>query len=150
VVNLALLLAVAIGMVWYRAVPNLNPGKEAASIQNALPVTATNALARLGKPIRVFNYYDYGGYLVWRLFPEGGRVFIDGRVEVYGPSIFADYLRVNNLAAAWPDVIERARPDAIVLPSSHPLVRLLQQDPEWQQFSHDGVATVFTRVGFAP
>jgi hypothetical protein len=150
VMNLALLLAVAIGMVWYRAVPNLNPGKEAASIQNALPVTATNALARLGKPIRVFNYYDYGGYLVWRLFPEGGRVFIDGRVEVYGPSIFADYLRVNNLAAAWPDVIERARPDAIVLPSSHPLVRLLQQDPEWQQFSHDGVATVFTRVGFAP
>jgi hypothetical protein len=137
-------------MVVYRALPNLQPTNEATAISATLPVQATDALLRLGRPVRVFNYYDYGGYLVWRLFPSGGRVYIDGRVEVYGTRVFADYLQVNYLGEGWPSVIARARPDAIMLPTGHPLVRLLQQDAEWQQFSRDPVSTVFTRVGFAP
>jgi hypothetical protein len=150
VINLALLIVVGAGMIAYRALPNLRPGGEAAAIQAALPVQATDALQRLGGPVRVFNYYDYGGYLVWRLFPGGSRVFIDGRVEVYGPAVFSDYLRVSYLASGWQDVLARSHPDAIVLPTAHPLVGILQQDPQWKRLSQDGVATVFTRVGFAP
>ena len=104
----------------------------------------------MGAPLRVFNYYDYGGYLVWRLFPGGGRVFIDGRVEVYGPEVFSRYLRVSYLATGWQDVLVQSHPDAIVLPSGHPLVGILQQDQQWKLLSRDGVATVFARVGFAP
>ena len=149
-INLALLLAVGTGMVAYRALPNLQPETEAADISGTLPVHATNALASLGRPLHIFNYYDYGGYLVWRLFPSGGRVYIDGRVEVYGTRIFANYLQVNYVGDGWRSVIAQARPDAILLPIGHPLVRLLQQDAEWQQFSRDPVSTVFIRVGFAP
>ena len=98
----------------------------------------------------VFNYYDYGGYLAWMLYPHGGRVFIDGRVEVYGSAIFGNYLRVNYLAGGWPSVIAGIEPDAIIMPSSHPLIGLLKQDPGWHEFHRDGVATVFTRVGFGP
>jgi hypothetical protein len=148
--NLALLVALAVGMVGYRALPNLRSEAEASSIGQTLPVQATDALLRLGRPVRVFNYYDYGGYVIWRLVPGGSRVFIDGRVEVYGSRIFGDYLRVNYLGDDWPVVIQRAHPDAIMLPNGHPLVRLLRQDAEWQQFTRDRVATVFTRVGFAP
>jgi hypothetical protein len=148
--NLALLVVLAVGMVGYRALPNLRSQTEASSISQVLPVQATDALVRLGRPVRVFNYYDYGGYLIWRLVPGGSRVFIDGRVEVYGSRIFGDYLRVNYLGDDWRVVLQRAQPDAIMLPNGHPLVRLLQQDAEWQQFTRDRVATVFTRVGFAP
>jgi hypothetical protein len=149
-INLAILIVVGAGMIAYRAAPNLQPATEAAAISAALPVQATDALSRMGRPLRVFNYYDYGGYLAWRLFPDGGRVFIDGRVEVYGPEIFSRYLRVSYLASGWQDVLTQAHPDAIVLPSGHPLVGILGQDHEWTVLSHDGVATVFTRVGFAP
>jgi hypothetical protein len=137
-------------MLAYRALPNLRPANESPVIGQSEPVHATERLLAIGRPLLVFNYYDYGGYLVWRLFPSGGRVFIDGRVEVYGSRLFADYLRVNYLGDGWPSVLEKAAPDAIMLPNGHPLVRLLQQDAEWQQFTRDGVATVFTRVGFAP
>ena len=150
VVNLVLLVAVTAGMLEYRALPNLQPVTEANDIRVVLPVDATAALAQLGRPMRIFNYYDYGGYLVWRLYPAGGRVFIDGRVEVYGSRIFSEYLQVSYLAEGWPAVIERANPDAIVVPSAHPLVGLLQRDPTWQILTQDRVATVFTRVGFAP
>ncbi|HET9847572.1 MAG TPA: hypothetical protein VFR68_03315 [Candidatus Dormibacteraeota bacterium] len=149
-VNLVVLLVVGAGMVGDRAMPNLQPATEAAAISGALPVHVSDALASLGRPVRVFNYYDYGGYLVWRLFPSGGRVYIDGRVEVYGTRIFANYLQVNYVGDGWRSVIAQARPDAILLPTGHPLVRLLQQDAEWQQFSRDPVSTVFIRVGFAP
>jgi len=149
-INLVLLIVVAIGMIGYRAVPNLRPAAEAASIKASLPVQAADALARTGRPLRVFNYYDYGGYLVWRLQPDGGRVFIDGRVEVYGPEVFSRYLRVSYLAGGWQDVLAEAHPDAVVLPSAHPLSGILGQDSSWRLLGRDEVATVFIRVGFAP
>jgi hypothetical protein len=149
-INLALLIVVGAGMIAYRAVPNLRPASEAAAIKGVLPVGATDALQRTGRPLRVFNYYDYGGYLIWRLYPDGGRVFIDGRVEVYGPQVFSRYLRVSYLSSGWQDVIAQAHPDAIVLPSAHPLTGILGQDSTWSLLSRDDVATVFIRVGFAP
>jgi len=150
VINLVLLIVVGAGMVGYRALPNLQSGRDAQAISAALPVEATDALQALGRPVRVFNYYDYGGYLVWRLFPHGGRVFIDGRVEVYGSQIFSRYLQVSYMTPAWPDVIAQAHPDAIILPNAHPLTGILRQDAAWQVLRQDAVATVFTRVGFAP
>jgi hypothetical protein len=149
-INLALLIVVGAGMIAYRAVPSLRPAAEATAIRGVLPVQAADALQRTGRPVRVFNYYDYGGYLIWRLYPEGGRVFIDGRVEVYGPQVFSQYLRVSYLASGWQDVITQAHPDAIVLPSAHPLTGILAQNPAWSLLSRDDVATVFIRVGFAP
>ena len=149
-VNLVLLIVVGAGMIAYRALPNLRPATETAAISAVLPVQATDALQRTGRALRVFNYYDYGGYLVWRLFPDGGRVFIDGRVEVYGSEVFSEYLRVSYLATGWQEVLVKSHPDAILLPSAHPLVGILQKDADWELLSQDGVATVFTRVGFAP
>ena len=150
VLNLALLVVAVAVMLTYRALPNLRSANEAAAIASVFPVQATNGLQALGKPLRIFNYYDYGGYLLWRLYPQGSRIYIDGRVEVYGSSLFSRYLRVSYLAEGWPSIIADADPDAIVLPSGHPLTALLQQDRAWHLFSQDRVATVFTRVGFAP
>ncbi|MDQ6712721.1 MAG: hypothetical protein M3Z28_05970 [Candidatus Dormibacteraeota bacterium] len=149
-INLVLLIVVAAGMIAYRALPNLRPATQAASIKAVLPVQAADALQRTGRTVRVFNYYDYGGYLVWRLYPDGGRVFIDGRVEVYGSEVFSRYLRVSYLATGWQDVLAQAGLDAIVLPTAHPLTGILGHDPAWSQLSRDEVATVFIRVGFAP
>jgi hypothetical protein len=39
----------------------------------------------------LFNTYEYGGYLIWRLWPQE-RVFIDGRA--LSESIFMDYVRI--------------------------------------------------------
>ena len=39
----------------------------------------------------IFNTYEYGGYLMWRLWPQN-RVFIDGRA--LSESVFLDYARI--------------------------------------------------------
>ena len=141
-INVVILAVVAAGMVGYRAVPNLLPGHEAAAIAAVYPVAGADALQQLGRPFRLLNYYDYGGYLVYRLWPSGSRVFIDGRVEVYGPQVFSDYLAVSYATPAWRDVVRRYQPDAIILPSGHPLVGTLSADPGWTLLSRDPVATV--------
>ena len=148
--NLVLLVVVAVGMIVYRAVPNLQPAAESAALSAAEPVRAVDSLLALDRPLRLFNYYDFGGYALWRLYPAGGRVFIDGRVEVYGPRVFSEYLAVNYLSGAWHEILARYQPDAIMMPTSHPLVTLLAADHDWKQLERDGVATVFTRVGSTP
>ncbi|MEO6796917.1 MAG: hypothetical protein ABI401_15165 [Candidatus Dormibacter sp.] len=150
VLNLALLLAVGGGMIAYRALPSLTPATQQLAVSTTFPVAAVDHLLALDRPVRVFNYYDYGGYALWRLYPGGSRVFIDGRVEVYGPQIFGQYLAVNYLASGWPDVLNRYHPDAILLPSNHPLATLLKQDPNWHLLERDRVATLFTRTGITP
>jgi hypothetical protein len=145
--NLALLLVVGAGMIAYRAVPNIRPAGEQAAIVAAFPVGTTQTLSRLGHPVRIFNYYDYGGYLVWTLYPTHARVFIDGRVEVYGASVFGDYLQINYTAPQWRQVLDRYRPDAVLFPSGHPLVGLLANDPRWRVAATDPVATLLLAAG---
>jgi hypothetical protein len=145
VINAVILVLVAAAMVGYRAVPNLMPAHEAASIAALYPVAGADALLRQGRPLRVLNYYDYGGYLIYRLWPSGSTVFIDGRVEVYGPAVFSDYLTVSYAAPGWRTVVARYQPDAVVLPTWHPLVGVLSADPDWRTLNTDRVATVFLR-----
>jgi hypothetical protein len=142
-INIALLVIVGAGMVAYRALPNLTPSGEAAAIAASLPVGTTVALAAEPRPLRVFNYYDYGGYLVWNLFERGDRVFIDGRVEVYGAGVFRRYLAVNGLAPGWPQVLRQSGAQAVLMPTAHPLTALLAGDPSWHRVASDQVATLF-------
>jgi hypothetical protein len=46
------------------------------------PAAAADVLAARPFPPRLYNHYDDGGYLIWRLYPALG-VFQDGRVQAY-------------------------------------------------------------------
>jgi len=148
-VNALLIIVVAAGMIAYRALPNLTPAGEAGAVAGAFPASGTQALEALGRPLRIFNEYAYGGYLIYQLFPTGSRVFIDGRVEVYGSQLFAQYLSVAYATTEWRSVIERYDPDAIVLPSGHPIVSALESEGAWTVLHRDRVATVFLASGRA-
>src|SRR5438270_3683900 len=83
VLNLALLVVAVAVMIAYRAVPNLRSADEAAAIASVFPVRAADALQAVGKPVRILNYYDYGGYLLLGLYPPGSRIFlpVSGKVS---------------------------------------------------------------------
>jgi hypothetical protein len=55
------------------------------------PTGAAEFLASHGIRERIFNTYEDGGYLIWRLWPQE-RVFIDGRA--LSDSVFLDYARI--------------------------------------------------------
>jgi hypothetical protein len=113
------------------------------------PVGAADFLEKSGIKGRLFHGIDEGGYLLWK-FPAGRRVFIDGRLEVYDPEQFRQFLRI--LAAPdryFPEALAKYDFRVIVLrPYGNvysKMLRYLAARKEWKAVyaAHDGL--VFTR-----
>jgi hypothetical protein len=57
-------------------------------------------------PDPVFNEQGWGGYLIYRWYPER-RVFIDGRIDMYGQEIVREYLQVATVRPEWREVLDK-------------------------------------------
>jgi hypothetical protein len=92
----------------------------------------------------VYNHLNFGGYLIGRLWPQE-RVFIDGRLEVFGESFFQQYQRIND-GSEWAAMIDRYDPNLVIIPhTSLDLLQRLSRDSEWGLVELDGVAAIFLR-----
>jgi hypothetical protein len=66
---------------------------------------------RIGR--RLYNDVRFGGYLIWRRFPDA-RVFIDGRNEIY-PGLLREVFGSLNDSRAWEGFLARLEVDAAFL-----------------------------------
>ena len=118
------------------------------------PENASAFLERENIPGRVFNSYDEGGYLTWRLGPKYPD-YIDGRALPFGPQLFE---RNQQLMATSPDSPEWQREadhygiNAIIVPLSRyngveffPVLRQFCASRSWRPVYLDEVAGVFLR-----
>jgi hypothetical protein len=110
------------------------------------PLRAVSFLTTLHSPGPILNDYDWGGYLIWRLYP-GYRVFIDGRADVYGDALMKDFGDANSLTGNWRGVLERWRIRTVILKTGSPLVTALRTSSDWKPLYSDSQATVMGRVG---
>jgi len=63
---------------------------------------------------RPYHNYEWGGYLIWRLWP-GQKVFIDGRCLVYGDELIRQYLQVKSADDGWRSVLEEWDVNMLIL-----------------------------------
>ncbi len=115
--------------------------------RQAYPVEAVTFIEQknLGGPI--FNRYDWGGYLIWRLYPRE-RVFIDGRSDLYGLTedfVVQEYLKAYTAARDWREPLERYHVRLVLVDPQSPLAVRLDDDVEWSQVYADAQAVVFAR-----
>ncbi len=107
------------------------------------PVQAVRELKKLNVD-RVFNDYDFGGYLI----ASGVAPFIDGRTDVYGKKFFVDHHHASELIE--PDTLFRLldeyRIEATLMRSQSPAARLLDHVDGWKRIYSDEVATIHLRV----
>lgn len=64
----------------------------------AYPEEATDFIIANNLPDNIFNMFNYGSYLIYRVFPKR-KVFLDGRTELYGEDFFKDYLKILDVDA---------------------------------------------------
>ncbi len=108
------------------------------------PKAAIEFLAGEHSLDRIFNCYDWGGYFIWRLYPER-LVFIDGRADVYGDTLFEEYFNTSNGQPNWRETLNKYQINAALIKPDSALASLLRVDPDWRKVYEDKQAVVFAR-----
>ena len=106
------------------------------------PVAAVAELKKYGFS-RVFNDYDFGGYLI----ASGVAPFIDGRTELYGEKFFVDHNNASGLME--PENLFRLLNDhdieATLMRTQSAATKLLDHMDGWQKVYSDDIATIHVR-----
>jgi hypothetical protein len=92
---------------------------------------------------RIFNHYDWGGYLIWRLYP-GTPVFIDGRADLYGKELLDQFAHTYQFAGAWQQTLQNWSIDTVLVPADSALASGLRISPGWTVSYADSQAIVLT------
>jgi hypothetical protein len=128
--------ALAAGTAAYASVHRFEPHLRGT------PVAAVTELKKLNVS-RVFNDYDFGGYLIYR----GVDTFIDGRTELFGESFFVDHNNASGLIE--PDKLFRLLRqydiDATLMRTQSAATKLLDHLDGWQKVYSDDIATIHLR-----
>ncbi|MBN1639595.1 MAG: hypothetical protein JXA09_00075 [Anaerolineae bacterium] len=91
---------------------------------------------------RMYNSYNWGGYLLWR----GYRVFIDGRADVYLDAFMDEYVLAYQLAGDWRRPLDRYDVDYVLIEAGIPLATLLEESVEWMRVYVDAQAVIYMRA----
>ena len=91
---------------------------------------------KVEKPKRLYNYYDYGGYLIYNDID----VFVDGRFDLYSKDNIRDYYDICNLNGDYIKLINKYKFDYYLVPNDTRLSYYLEHDRRFEKiFSKKGV-----------
>jgi hypothetical protein len=107
------------------------------------PVDAVNWLKANPQPGNMFNHFDWGGYLIFNLWPEK-RVFIDSQTDVYGENFTRKYEQVITLQSDWQKVLDEYDTHWAIIPPSWPLGAMLKE-AGWREIYRDKTAVIYSR-----
>ena len=143
-----LALLVIAGATTVRVVNQLTD--QQAQIQKQYPVGAADYLARhpeLGT--RMFNSYGWGGYLIYRFYPDQNRrVYAFGEASVLGDQVINNYQEIAVLRTDWAAQLQKDRVDYVVFGTQDSLSNVLLYLPgSWEKVYEDPVAVIFVRKG---
>ena len=106
------------------------------------PVAAVVELKKLNLT-RVFNDYDFGGYLI----ANGVATFIDGRTELFGEKFFVDHNAASGLME--PEnlfrLLDEYGIEATLMRTQSAATKLLDHIDGWQKMYADDIATIHLR-----
>jgi hypothetical protein len=117
-------------------------GHYTPSDQNS-PAAAVAEIKRLHVS-RVFNDYDFGGYLI----AHGVPTFIDGRTELFGERFVVDHRLATDLIEPEKlfTLLNDYRIEATLLRTQTAAAKLLDHLDGWRKAYSDGVATIHVRT----
>jgi hypothetical protein len=111
---------------------------------HALPQESVAYVEQAQPQGRMFNTYAWGGYLIWRLWPDY-RVYVDGRTDLYGDEFLSAYLD----AYQGRDLTPLDAVDWALIEAGSGLDVALGCAPAWAETHRDPVAVVYQRVAIS-
>lgn len=108
------------------------------------PVAAVEFLMKEKIAGNMFNNDEFGDYLIYRAYPQY-KVFIDGRLDMYGTDIMKEYYKVINFEHDWEKTVNKYRITWVFFNSDSTLTRYLLNDTNWKLIYSDKVASIFVK-----
>lgn len=95
-------------------------------------------------PGPLFNSYDWGGYLIFRLYPQT-RVCIDGRADLYGDAVMREFFQSYFMTDNWQHALTEWNVATVLVPPDAPLASGLRIASGWSVQYEDSTAVIFSR-----
>ena len=116
-----------------------------------LPLEAVGYLRDHDPPGLMFNTYNWGGYLIWSLYPDK-PVFIDGRTDLYAlnGTALEDYSLVHWVRPGWEEILDRYGIGYVITERTGLLDVMLTEKSGWRAVHQDDLAVIYQRAGAMP
>jgi hypothetical protein len=115
------------------------------------PEKAASFIMRSNAPANIYHPYEWGGYLIWRLYPKY-KMFIDGRALMP----VAKHLNIQNAGPGWRASLESHNISTVtfwpLLPYRKrvpPIIFALAKDKAWRAVYWDTRSLVFVKAAYA-
>ena len=103
-INLAAILLLVFAGIWV-----IFPRRSAFGLgvrSRLYPEKAADFIKQARITGRMYNEYEWGGYLIWRFFPQR-KVFMDGRTVVYGEDLYQDWTKISEGRKHWQETLDK-------------------------------------------
>jgi len=114
------------------------------AIAKLAPVKATEYLKANPVSGKMFNAYNFGGYLIWALYPDQ-LVYVDGRTDLYDDDLLNEYLNTALAGDGWEKVLIDRDVRVVFVETASPLARALAASPGWSVKYQDKLASVIVK-----
>lgn len=108
------------------------------------PVAAASYFLQNQLPGPIFNSYDFGGFLIWKLYPHT-KVFIDGRADLYGDEFLQNFIRVYEVRENPAPVLDGNGIRTVIVEPGSALAAFLRGQSQWKRVYEDQLSVIFTR-----
>jgi len=120
------------------------PGLMRVYVAKNFPVDAVSYIMKT-PPIcegRIFNSYNWGGYLIWR--DPRVKVYVDGRTDLFGDEILGEWMTIIQAGNEWQNLLEKWDVTRVIIEPNRPLASIISSKG-WVERYRDTQAVVFDR-----
>lgn len=108
------------------------------------PVAATEFIKREKIAGNMFNNDEFGDYLIYSAYKEY-KVFIDGRLDMYGADRLKEFRKVTGFKQGWEKVFEKYGITWVFFDANAHLSRYLLLHKDWKLIYADKVTNIFVK-----
>lgn len=96
---------------------------------------------------QIYNDYNFGGYLIWDQYPSQ-KVFVDGRLEIYGGQVLKDYYTISKAMPGWESLLEQYQINVVVVRTERAIAQAIAEHPQWDlvYFDYNALIAVKKRT----
>jgi len=141
-INLILFIILALAALMKITIP-LSDQVNRDAIAGQVPVDAVAYLREHPDLGSLFNSYNWGGYVIWDLFPDY-LSFVDGRTDLFGDEVLEGYLKAWLAEPGWEGYLDRYGIRVVLLEPRAPLAFFLEH-AGWEIRYEGEMAVVLTR-----